>query len=118
MRGNPYAMRFNVFLFRFTQEVHMRQERLPVTGSNFFGTKSTRAAHGDREGTIHPFARKLSIHLRISDSFSSKEFRWASVRLRVEVRDFTAFNGATILSDTLRRQPSRNFRNEHICKIS
>ena len=54
IHGNLYAMRFKVLQLSLTNEMHMRQVRLSVTGSNFFGTNNTGAAQGDRAGTTQP----------------------------------------------------------------
>ena len=48
IRGNQCAMRFKVLLFSLTNEIHMRQVRLLVTGSTFLGTvmiSTTSRAH-------------------------------------------------------------------------
>ena len=58
MRGKRYAILFSVFEFEFTNEITIRRDRLPVTGSAFFGTNSTGAAQGESDGLIHPFATK------------------------------------------------------------
>ena len=58
MRGKRYAILLSVFELSLTNEITVRRDRLPVTGSAVFGTNSTGAAQGESDGLIHPFATK------------------------------------------------------------